>query len=126
MLTHIQVTHDVLQRSLEKGEIASFEVRMPGPDGYLLFVTLGARALFCVVSWGGGWDHVSAHVETAAGPDTPTWAEMDLVYRLLFHPCEPAMQLHVPPSMKKNAHNHTLHLWRPQRETIPLPPREFV
>jgi hypothetical protein len=75
-----------------------------------------------VASWGGGWDHVS--VSTA--DRVPTWEEMEQVKRAFFRADEVVMQLHPALNQYKNVHPNCLHLWRPQNETIPLPPREFV
>lgn len=78
---------------------------------------VGGR-LFCVVSTGEGWDHVSV----SANKRCPSWAEMEHVKRLFFAEGETAMQLHVPPVDHINAHLFCLHLWRPQKAEIPRPP----
>ena len=83
--------------------------------------------LAVVASIGGGWDHISVHVVHEDGSrETPTWADMSRVHRLFFFPNEYAMQLHVPPAEHINRHEHVLHLWRPHRKRLPLPPRRFV
>jgi hypothetical protein len=71
-----------------------------------------------------GWrfDHVSVSLSDR----TPTWAEMDYVKRLFFHPDEVAFQLHVADADHINAHPHCLHLWRCCDVAIPLPPGEMV
>lgn len=78
--------------------------------------------LTVIASTGGGWDHVS--VSTAGR--APTWDEMEYVKRLFFKDNETAMQLHVRPSDHIKLHPHCLHLWRPQDERVPLPPKAFV
>lgn len=81
-------------------------------------------AMRVIASAGGGWDHVSASF-----PDrTPTWEEMDRVYKLFFKPQETAMQLHVPDTDHVNHHAFCLHLWRPFSglKAIPRPPSWMV
>lgn len=69
-----------------------------------------------------GWDHVSV----ARRDRAPSYIEMDWIKRLFFKPTETAYQLHVPVEDHINFHEHCLHLWRPQRVDIPLPPKEMV
>jgi hypothetical protein len=86
--------------------------REMGNNGQFLLPLRGA-ALFCQVSDGGGWDHVSVSVD--ANPRRcPTWEEMCIVCRLFFRSDEWAMQLHPPPDQNINLAEHCLHLWRPQ------------
>lgn len=75
-----------------------------------------------ICSKGHGWDHVSV---SRKGKRLPNWIEMDFVKRLIFEDHEVVMQLHVPPKDNINF-EEVLHLWRPQREAIPLPPKELV
>ena len=79
-------------------------------------------ALRVVAAADAGWDHVSVSREDRI----PTWAEMELIKRLFFRDNETAMQLHVASAQHINIHPHCLHLWRPHRKPIPLPPRQFV
>jgi hypothetical protein len=69
-----------------------------------------------------GWDHVSVSRKNRP----PNWGEMSFIHRLFFVDGETAMQLHVPRDNHVNIHPHCLHLWRPQKEQIPLPPKELV
>jgi hypothetical protein len=43
-----------------------------------------------------------------------------------FEPGEAVMQLHPPRDQYVNNHPYCLHMWRPQREAIPLPPVTMV
>jgi dCTP deaminase len=70
-----------------------------------------------IASVAGGWDHVSA----SRANRCPNWPEMSHLHRLFFGD-EPAMQLHVPSADHINIHPNTLHLWRPHRADIPMPP----
>jgi hypothetical protein len=79
--------------------------------------------VYVIASDGGGWDHVS--VSVASERRLPTWGEMAYIRRLFFHDDETVMQLHPPLSEYVN-NAEVLHLWRPQNDIIPLPPRWMV
>lgn len=67
------------------------------------------------------WEHVS--VSLAEQPSkTPTWAEMDWVRLQWWDPSECVVQFHPPESVKVNFFEGCLHLWRPTKTAIPLPP----
>ncbi len=68
------------------------------------------------------WDHVSVSRRTRC----PNWIEMDFIKRLFFHAHEAAFQYHPPVWKHVNNHEYCLHLWRPIREMIPIPPMELV
>ncbi|HPD15844.1 MAG TPA: hypothetical protein PLE19_12890 [Planctomycetota bacterium] len=94
-----------------------------GPDGLAcLILHPKGHLLQVIASTGGGWDHVSVSLESRC----PSWDEMAFVKGIFFFPEEPAMELHPPASTYRNLHPFCLHLWRPQRREIPLPPLEFV
>jgi hypothetical protein len=82
------------------------------------------QRLMVIAANGGGWDHVSVHVEGRC----PTWHEMERIAKLFFKDNEVAMQLHVPAVDHINDHPFTLHWWRSRskRKPIPLPPNAFV
>lgn len=80
------------------------------------------KRLSVIASIDHGWDHVSVSRKERV----PNWEEMEYVKRLFFRAEEIAMQLHVPPSAHINHHNFCLHLWRPQMQKIPMPPRFLV
>src|SRR5262245_1585840 len=83
---------------------------------------VNGELLRVLASSGEGWDHVSVSLSTR----TPTWAEMELIKRTFFKDEETAMQLHVPPTEHINNHPFVLHIWRPHKEKIPLPPKGLV
>lgn len=88
--------------------------QLPSPvDGQMLVV---------VASTGLGWDHVSVSRRNRA----PNQRELAFIYQTFFEPGESAMQLFVPDAEHVNIHPNCLHLWRPQGEGIPKPPRIFV
>ena len=90
--------------------------------------------LLCIIAGiGRGWDHVSVHARPPQSDDgllevlrTPTWAEMDFIKRIFFLPHEVAIQIHPAEDKHVNIHEATLHLWRPHRRRIPLPPRALI
>jgi hypothetical protein len=91
-----------------------------GMSGYLR--TPFGHQLKFIASWGEGWDHVSV----SRTDRCPTWEEMAWVKDRFFEPEEAAMQLHPPQSQYVNRHPFCLHIWRPHRSIVPLPPIEFV
>ena len=68
------------------------------------------------------WDHVSVSLSNRC----PNWPEMAWIKSLFFDDEEAVMQLHPPKSEYINNHPYCLHLWRPIKEKIPLPPRILV
>lgn len=71
---------------------------------------------------GNGWDHVSVSLKNRC----PAWDEMKFVKEQFFDPEELAVQFHPPESRYVNNHPYVLHIWRPIRFGIPLPPPELV
>lgn len=75
-----------------------------------------------IASWGEGWDHVSVSLEHRC----PTWDEMCFVRDFFFNPDECVVQYHPAEENYINDHDYCLHLWRPQNQEIPMPPKIFV
>jgi hypothetical protein len=80
--------------------------------------------LKCIATAGNGWDHVS--VSPYKLKRTPTWAEMEFAKRTFFWAKEVVMQLHVAETDHLSIHPYCLHLWRPHKGKIPLPPKAMV
>lgn len=93
-------------------------------SAYLLRSPATDRQLYVIVSDGEGWDHVSVSVASCDEP--PTWDEMVFIKNIFFNPEECVIQYHPPSSRYVNFDVGCLHLWRPQRCDIPMPPLEFV
>lgn len=93
-----------------------------GEDGCTGFVGASSTRMRFIASWGGGWDHVSVSLPGRC----PTWNEMDLAHKLFFLPNEWAVQYHVPIEKNISLHPYCLHIWRPQEEVLPIPPKEMV
>lgn len=87
-------------------------------------IEIGKQTFYIIASNGGGWDHVSITPKTAER--CPKWNEMCTVKDLFFKEDEEVMQLHPAKENHINNHPYCLHLWRPQKEKIPLPPRVMV
>lgn len=96
--------------------------RADDKSGVFLFKHPGGGLLRVIATARGGWDHVSVSLESRI----PTWEEMEWVKRRFFRESETAMQLHVPVKDHVNHHPNVLHLWRPLRGTIPMPPARYV
>lgn len=75
-----------------------------------------------IASWSEGWDHISVSLSHRC----PTWQEMCFVKDFFFHPSECVIQYHPPEEDYINTHKYCLHLWRPQKEKIPMPPKILV
>ena len=71
-----------------------------GEDGFacqIVRVTENYQYVLCVIlSWGGGWDHVSVHARSLNQEQfTPFWEDMCYVKSLFFKPCETGFDTHV-------------------------------
>lgn len=69
-----------------------------------------------------GWEHVSVSTPRRS----PNWEEMCLAKDMFWDEEECVMQLHPPHSQYVNNSRYCLHLWRPTRQVIPMPPAGFV
>jgi hypothetical protein len=87
-------------------------------DGFACFF----RGKALIVSWGGGWEHVSVS-HFAAVPD---WRDMCEVKDLMWPPEDWVMQYHPARSEYVNYHPYCLHLWRPVDGVFPTPPSWMV
>lgn len=68
------------------------------------------------------WEHVSVSLPNRC----PNWTEMDWIKDIFWAEGEVVMQLHVAKSDHINRHPYCLHLWRPLKAEIPLPPKGAV
>lgn len=100
------------------------EANRSGDDGFAWRI----GGLLALVSWGGGWDHVSASAGWGPKGATrcPTWEELESLRRIFFEDEETVVQISPPRERYRSIHPYVLHLWRPQTQEIPLPPVEFV
>ena len=96
-------------------------------DDYGAFLIMGpCGALLKILCSGtdaeNGWEHVSV----SRDKHPPNWQEMCFVKKLFWGDDEAVMQLHPPSRDYVNHHPNCLHLWRPLRDAIPLPPSILV
>jgi hypothetical protein len=112
---------------VKKGHMATTSKN--GMNGVFQFRGPRGLDILCIVSDGGGWDHVSfeevppnEHVKQ----DVPTWEETCAVKDYFFESYEVAIQIHPAKKNYVNLHPFVLHLWRPQNQEIPLPPLWMV
>ena len=87
-------------------------------------VYIGYRSFFVVASDGGGWEHVS--VSPRNTKKCPTWEEMCAIKDMFFDPEETVLEYHPAKPNYVNNYQYCLHLWRPQIENIPIPPKWMV
>lgn len=80
------------------------------------------QELTIVASAGMDWEHVSVSCRNRC----PNWQEMCFVKNLFWDEEEVVMQLHPAKSNYVNMHPNCLHLWKPQKKEIPLPPSIMV
>lgn len=95
---------------------------LDGNNGVFIFGHKGYE-IFCIASDGGGWEHVSVHINRSR---TPAWEQMCVVKDMFWDEEDLVMQFHPPKSEYINNHPYVLHLWRPVGVSIPLPPSIMV
>lgn len=93
-----------------------------GGSGFLQLGNRVADSAVVVWSFGGGWDHVSVSYSNRC----PTWDEMCKVKDMFFGPDECCIEYHPAEKDYVNVHPYCLHIWRPQGNEIPKPPKIFV
>lgn len=89
-------------------------------------INRGRTILKIVASEDLGWEHVSVHCISDGKQRTPTWSEMCLVKDLFWDEYDCVVQYHPPKDDYVNMHKHTLHLWKPSNQTLPVPPKVLV
>ena len=93
-----------------------------GEDGGRGWVTIKGKMFVVVYSNGGGWDHVSVSLRDRC----PTWDEMCQIKDVFFNEDECCIEYHPAKKDYVNIHPYCLHIWKPQGQTLPTPPRMFV
>jgi len=113
-------TPEQMAVSLNKEELRLLE---QGSDGLRVFILRENIVFTIIASWGGGWEHVSISL-----PDRcPTWEEMCWAKNLFWNENETAIQYHPPENDQYvNLHPFCLHIWKPIKQIIPMPPTIFV
>jgi hypothetical protein len=110
-------------KTIVKERGAGFLQHVGIDGGFTQLCIPGSKGKAAVIfSWGEGWDHVSVSYSNRC----PTWDEMCYIKNIFFKEDECVIQYHPPKSDYVNIHPYCLHLWRPQNQSIPMPPKEFV
>ena len=99
-------------------------IQQIGEDGGIGEVRYGKLAGSVIWSFGGGWDHVS--VAPYKRSYVPSWEDMCRLKDMFFREDETVVQYHPAKSEYVNTVENCLHLWRPQKETLPTPPSIMV
>lgn len=107
------------QYRVKNGPLAS-DVRY-GNNG-LFIVPCENYDLKVIASDGEGWEHVSVSLKNR----DPNWRQMCFIKELFWDPEDCVVQYHPPRSQYVNQHEHCLHLWRPIKEALPIPPSILV
>ena len=89
---------------------------IPAPNGKDL------RIISSSGIWGGDWEHISVSVKNRY----PNWEEMCLAKDLFWDEDETVIQYHPAKENYVDQHPYCLHLWKPKKEKIPLPPSIYV
>lgn len=115
-----------MKRNEEIAQLPGLLIRETADDGGCgrLFMKTDHlnKAATVVWSWGGGWDHVSVSFRNRC----PTWDEMCIVKDLFFYPDECCIEYHPAAADYVNNMPYCLHIWRPQNQELPRPPKNFV
>jgi len=69
-----------------------------------------------------GWEHVSVSYPMRC----PTWEEMCFIKNIFWDEKETVIQFHPKKTNYVNTHKYCLHLWKPLKEEIQLPPTMCV
>lgn len=109
-LSHLNPYRVPLNGDLGDGQNGAFLLKVKGEE-YMV-----------IASSGFGWEHVSISHKHKI----PSWTVMCILKDLFFEEDEVVMQVHPAKRDYVNNHPNCLHLWRPLKVEIPLPPREFV
>jgi hypothetical protein len=97
-------------------DFGAFEVT--GPCGQTLRILVSSGNIDLDIPW----EHVSVSLRNRC----PNWTEMCFIKDMFWDEEDTVMQLHPPKSQYVNNHPYCLHLWRPTRVDIPLPPQITV
>jgi len=96
----------------------------PVSGGYLFpHYRINGYEIFCIVSDGLGWEHVSVTVRPRNKNATrcPTWEEMCWIKDQFWEKDKAVVQYHPPEAEYVSQHPFCLHLWRPTDQELPRP-----
>lgn len=104
---------------IKSGPFASTEAE--GNNGCFI-IPFESYEFTVIASDGMDWEHVSVSLNNR----TPNWREMCFIKELFWEEDKCVIQYHPPKSEYVNNHKNCLHLWRPLKENIPMPPSILV
>ncbi len=121
-------SHPLMATSSADGNNGAFVFESPISGWGLIVVASDGSAWGEAGLDGEPWEHVSVHAVSLNGKKMrcPTWLEMCWIKDRFWEPEDVVMQLHPAKSQAINEHPYTLHLWRPTKSAVPLPPLETV
>ena len=73
-----------------------------------------------------GWEHASVCAAKNNRLRIPNWKEMCQIKEICWEEEDVVMQLHPALHNYVNTHPYVLHMWRPLKEEIPVPPLNLV
>lgn len=112
-------------KAIEKMLAASrIFVRDKGIDGFRGEIQMPKWEGSVIVSWGGGWEHVS--VSPYKHHITPSWDDMCYIKSMFWNEDECVAQFHPPKSQYVNGMPNCLHLWKPAGHDFEMPPSVLV
>ena len=120
MRAYVDIVRDVMGR----GQVLLTDRGQTGMEGFYKAAT--GREYKFIASWADGWEHVS--ITPNGHPDNrpADWRDMCSFKDLFWQQSETVMQIHPAKDRYVNLHPMCLHLWRPTREPLPLPPLGMV
>ena len=116
---HFRITPEIAHRAGVPLRLATTAEHGNNGVFYIRHLCLVLR---CIVSDGGGWEHVSVSLPNRC----PTWEEMCVVKAHFWTDDETVIQYHPARAEYVNNHPFCLHLWRPTGAAIPTPPSYLV
>lgn len=119
------ISHELEKGRVVRGMFAS--KREDGNNGHFIF-KYHQKYLYCVVSSGMDWEHVSVRVTNAkiSKEYIPDYRALKTVKELFWNDDECVVQYFPPKTDHININPKVLHLWRPLKAEIPMPPKGFV
>lgn len=108
----------------ELRETSNLLIIRTGDDGGMGEIQYGKLKGSIIWSFGGGWEHVS--VSPYKRNYTPSWEEMCKIKDMFWHDDEVVVQYHPAKSQYVNNVPNCLHLWKPLKEKMPIPPSIMV
>jgi len=103
-------------------ENPKFQKDKDAQDGGSGWVTIKGQIFYVIYSNGGGWDHVSVSHRNRC----PRWDEMCIIKDIFFNKNECCVEYHPAQKDYVNMHPNCLHIWKPQNDGLPKPPKCFV